>query len=43
MEEKVVVIRKEAEEKIAAMINKVEAAYYKDDDSIETMEEGKEL
>jgi hypothetical protein len=43
MEEKVAAIRKEAEEKIATMSNKVAAAFYKDDDSIATIEEGVEL
>ena len=39
IEDKVVQMRKEAEEQITAMKNKAEAAYYKDDDSIATMED----
>ena len=40
---KVAIIRKEAEEKIAAMSNRAVAVFYKDNDSIATIEEGIEL
>ena len=43
IEAKVAEIRKEVEEKIAAMINKATAAYYKDNGSIIIMKEGKEV
>ena len=43
IEAKVAEVRKEAEKKIVAMTNKAATVYYKDDDSIATMEEGKEL
>ena len=39
IEDKVVQMRKEAEKQIAAMKNKAEAAYYKDDDFIAIMED----
>ena len=39
LEDKVEQIRKEAEEKIAAIKNKAEVAYYKDNDSIATIED----
>ena len=39
MEEKVATSRKEVEEKIVAMMNKVAAVYYKDDDLIVMIED----
>ena len=43
IEGKVEVIYKEAEEKIVVITNKAAAACYKDDNSIATIEESKEL
>ena len=43
MNKKIVAIRKDVEEKIAEITNKVATAFYKDNDSIAMMEEGKEL